>query len=91
MVKRVDVSKVQLDVFRPWVQERIEKILGFEDEVVINFVMSLLEQNEETEKKELNSNLKGFLEAGTADFVDELWELLSEAEDNARELVNDEG
>lgn len=91
MVPKVNMMSVQLEVLRPWVTKTLQDILGFEDEVVQDFVMSLLEGNEEADKAEVGKNLKGFLEDKTPAFVDELWELLIDAEKNASEVVDEDG
>lgn len=38
------MSKVEMDVMRPWIAKRVTELLGFEDEVLINFIYSLLEE-----------------------------------------------
>lgn len=38
------MKKVKLDVMRPWISQRITELLGFEDEVVIDFAYGLLEE-----------------------------------------------
>jgi hypothetical protein len=35
--------KIELKVIKDWVEKSINKILGFEDEFMVNFVMNLLE------------------------------------------------
>jgi serine/arginine repetitive matrix protein 1 len=42
--KKVDFSKVNLAVLRPWIEQRIEELLGFEDEVVVDFCWGMLEE-----------------------------------------------
>ncbi|EDW40594.1 GL25328 [Drosophila persimilis] len=37
--KRVDMSKVKLDVLRPWISKKITDILNIEDDVVVEFVL----------------------------------------------------
>lgn len=37
------MSKVNLDVIKPWITAKINEILGIEDDVVIEFIMSQLE------------------------------------------------
>lgn len=37
------MTKVQMDVIRPWIATRVTELLGFEDEVLINFVYGLLD------------------------------------------------
>ncbi|KAK6118607.1 hypothetical protein DH2020_047649 [Rehmannia glutinosa] len=39
----VDMTKVKMDVMRPWIAKRVTELIGFEDEVLINFIYGLLE------------------------------------------------
>lgn len=38
------MSKVKLDVIKPWITTRITQILGMEDDVVVEFVYNQLEE-----------------------------------------------
>ena len=40
---QVDMRKVELAVMKPWIAQKINALLGFEDEVVIEYVTNLLE------------------------------------------------
>jgi len=40
------MEKVKLDTIKPWITERLNDLLGFEDDVVIEFVFNLLESNQ---------------------------------------------
>ncbi len=40
------MEKVNLDVIKPWITTRITELLGFEDDVVIDFIFNLLENNQ---------------------------------------------
>ena len=40
---QVDMKKVNLDVMSKWCTERLTEILGFEDEIVINLAINLLQ------------------------------------------------
>lgn len=42
--KSVDVSRVHLDRLERWIQERLQELLGHEDEVLNAYVRTLLEQ-----------------------------------------------
>lgn len=42
--KKVDMSKVKLDVLRPWISKKITDILHIEDDVVVEFVYNQLEE-----------------------------------------------
>ena len=39
----MDIRKVNLNVIRPWVAKKIVSLIGFEDEVVVEYAMGLLE------------------------------------------------
>ena len=41
---QVDMTKVNLDTIKPWVTRRITELLGFEDDVVIEFIFNQLEE-----------------------------------------------
>ncbi|KAL1929361.1 hypothetical protein VTP01DRAFT_1499 [Rhizomucor pusillus] len=77
--EKVDMKKVKLDVMRPWISQRITELLGFEDEVVIDFAYGLLEE-ENPDPKMMQINLTGFLEKNTQQFILELWRLLLSAQ-----------
>ncbi|KAK8693815.1 hypothetical protein V6N13_071383 [Hibiscus sabdariffa] len=49
----VNMTKVKMDVIRPWIATRVTELLGFEDEVLINFIYGLLD-----EKGERDANLR---------------------------------
>lgn len=38
------MTKVKMDVIKPWIAKRVTELIGFEDEVLINFIYSLLER-----------------------------------------------
>lgn len=40
------MSKVKVDVLRPWISKRVEDLLGMEDDVVEEFVVNQLEANQ---------------------------------------------
>ncbi|KAJ9579917.1 hypothetical protein L9F63_004390, partial [Diploptera punctata] len=41
--RKVDMSKVKLEIIKPWIAQRITEILGIEDDVVVEFVINQLE------------------------------------------------
>jgi hypothetical protein len=79
--KRVQLSRVNIAVIKPWIMDQVTTLLGFEDEVVVEMVFGYLEQ-ESVDPRLMTVNLKGFLEDKTLGFVKELWELLLSAQDN---------
>ncbi|OLY83078.1 Serine/arginine repetitive matrix protein 1 [Smittium mucronatum] len=64
---------------KPWIAKKVFDTLGFEDEVVVEFVYSMLEQ-EVIDPKEMQINLTGFLEHKAAGFMAELWQILLSAQ-----------
>lgn len=41
------MTKVKMDVMKPWIAKRVTELIGFEDEVLINFIYGLLERKVE--------------------------------------------
>lgn len=37
------MTKVNMEVIKPWITRKVTELLGFEDEVLINFIHSLLD------------------------------------------------
>ncbi|KAJ1921989.1 hypothetical protein H4219_000336 [Mycoemilia scoparia] len=77
--QKVDTSKVNLDVIKPWISLKVTEILGLEDEVVLEYVFSMLEEKTPDPRK-LQINIAGFLESKAPEFSLELWKLLLSAQ-----------
>ncbi|VFQ98204.1 unnamed protein product [Cuscuta campestris] len=78
----VDMTKVKMDVMRPWIAKRATELVGIEDEVLINFIYGLLE-GKDVNGKEIQIQLTGFMERNTGKFMKELWSLLLSAQSSA--------
>merc|ERR1711970_628621 len=79
----VDMRKVKLDVLKPWITERLIDILGFEDDVVIEYAINQLEETNHPDPKMMQINLTGFLNGKKArEFMAQLWPLLVSAQSN---------
>lgn len=78
----VDMTKVKMDVIRPWIANRATEFVGVEDEVLINFIYGLLD-GKEVDGKQIQIQLTGFMEKNTGKFMKELWSLLTSAQKNA--------
>merc|ERR1712083_493186 len=90
--KKVDMTKVKLDVLKPWITKRISEMLKMEDDVVVEFIFNQLEEKEPDPRK-IQINLTGFLNGKYARiFMGELWALLDSAQNSENgipvELVN---
>ncbi|KAI8329123.1 PWI domain-containing protein [Chlamydoabsidia padenii] len=79
--QKVQIKKVNLDVIKPWIANRVTQLLGFEDELVIDFAFGLLEE-ENLDPKRMQINLTGFLEKNTSVFMLDLWKLLLSAQNS---------
>ncbi|BGP15970.1 hypothetical protein JCM10213v2_003963 [Rhodosporidiobolus nylandii] len=81
---KVDMRKVEMAVMKPWIAKKVVELLGFEDDVLIEYIHSLLEDQENpvVDAKVLQLSLTGFLEKKTAPFMAQLWDLLLSAQSN---------
>ena len=41
---QIDMSKIKLDVLKPWITKRVAELLKMEDDVVVEFVFNQLEE-----------------------------------------------
>ncbi|CAE7853714.1 Srrm1 [Symbiodinium sp. KB8] len=80
--QKVDISKVSMDVMKPWIAKRITEMLGFEDDIVVDFCVAQLSEpgDKGLDPKMLQVNLTGFLERKAGSFVSELWQHLLSAQ-----------
>ncbi|GAA5942066.1 hypothetical protein JCM3775_007390 [Rhodotorula graminis] len=81
---KVDIRKVEMAVMKPWITKKVIELLGFEDDVLLEYIFSLLEDNENpvVDGKQMQLLLTGFLEAKTPAFMSSLWDLLLSAQSN---------
>ncbi|ESK88604.1 hypothetical protein Moror_3102 [Moniliophthora roreri MCA 2997] len=82
--KKVDMRKVNLNVIKPWITKKVVELVGFEDEVVVEYAMGLLEDKSQPtpDPKKMQINLTGFLTKDTPAFMSALWNLLLEAQND---------
>ncbi|KAF0990852.1 hypothetical protein HZS_1085 [Henneguya salminicola] len=79
----VNMQNVILDTMKTWIAARISQFLGFEDELVIDYVYEMLENEKFPNPQKMQIHLTGFLEAKNArTFMRELWYFLQSAEQN---------
>lgn len=91
----LDINRVVLSSIRPWISRKVTKILGFEDDVLIDTIINMIEdKHEKLDPRALQVKLTGFLEGKTPKFVLGLWRLLLSASKSANgvppELVEEE-
>ena len=91
---------MELAAIKPWITRRISELLGFEDEIVVDLCVSLLEDSSFDKKlcpKQIQLQLTGklpiilgFLEKNSGVFMLELWKLLIEAQNSENGIVRKE-
>ncbi|OAL07544.1 PWI domain-containing protein [Phaeosphaeriaceae sp. SRC1lsM3a] len=80
--KKVDIEKVNIDLMKKWIANKITTILGDEDDIVVETCYNLIEQNQFPKIKEIQIQLTGFLNKDTPAFCKELWDLMISAQDS---------
>ncbi|KAK0632128.1 PWI domain-containing protein [Immersiella caudata] len=80
--QKVDMQKVNIQVMKKWIASTVTKILGNEDDVVIELIFNLIEGGRYPDIKSLQIQLTGFLDKDTAPFCKDLWKLLLSAQDS---------
>jgi serine/arginine repetitive matrix protein 1 len=78
---QVDLAKVNMDVIKHWIAEKLTEYLGFDEEVTINMMINSLEQDKDAKKLQLQ--LTEFIgKKKAASMTTELWTLLTDAMKN---------
>jgi serine/arginine repetitive matrix protein 1 len=69
---------------RTWINKRICEYLGFEDDVLVEYIISELQTTDDKGPcaKKLQIYMTGFLEKNAGKFMLELWELLIDAQNS---------
>ncbi|KAF3390423.1 Serine/arginine repetitive matrix protein 1 [Penicillium rolfsii] len=80
--QKVDMTKLNIEVMKKWINKRISEILGNEDDVVIELCSNLLEGSRYPDIKALQIQLTGFLDKDTPKFCKELWTLCLSGQEN---------
>ncbi|OMJ22422.1 PWI domain-containing protein, partial [Smittium culicis] len=68
-------------VMKPWIAKKVFDTLGFEDEVVLEFIYTMLEEDT-IDPRKMQIDLTGFFERKAADFMSELYSILLSAQKN---------
>lgn len=78
--QKVDLTRVSWETMKPWIATRVTELMGgVEDDVLIGYIFSQVEDKKKIDPRELQINLTGFLEKNTSLFCKELWNLLISA------------
>jgi hypothetical protein len=86
--KKVDIRKVNMEVMKTWMAQRITDVLGMEDEVTVDFAFELVNDkagaNFNPNIKLLQIKMQGFLgDEPSAKFCQELWDLMLSAQESS--------
>ncbi|ESO05202.1 hypothetical protein HELRODRAFT_137609, partial [Helobdella robusta] len=81
---QIDLKKVNIEAFKPWINEKIVEYSGTEDDVLVEFVCTQLEIllifNQSPDQKQMQINMGGFLSTRNARmFTEDLWSELQMA------------
>lgn len=70
---------MNIDVIKPWITAKLNELLGIEDDVLVEYVFTQLE-DKALNPKVMQINLTGFLNARISrEFVAEMWQMFIEA------------
>ncbi|KAJ2439329.1 Serine/arginine repetitive matrix protein 1, partial [Coemansia sp. RSA 2424] len=78
--KRIDMTKINMEVIKPWISRKINELLGIEDDVLFEYIVNMLQESDNPDGKAMQINLTGFLEFKTEEFMQSLWTILLEAQ-----------
>ena len=96
--RTVDLNKVNVPVITQWIESEVTKLLGFEDEIVAStavnlFFPQLLSDDSSSEVKygtvdprNVQINLAGFLGDDTPNFVETVWVMLLDAQEQPNRI-----
>jgi len=78
----VDIAKVNLSLIEPWITKRTTELLSLEDDILVQYIMGLLQAEEGIDPRVIQIRVAPFLYRKAAPFVSELWSLLLDAQKN---------
>ncbi|PVI08281.1 PWI domain-containing protein [Periconia macrospinosa] len=88
--KKVDITKVNLDLIRNWIAGKL-KAFDADDDIVTEMIFNYLEQDQFPNIKAIQITIHGFFPDNCPAFCKELWRLLLSAQDSpngiAKEMV----
>lgn len=80
---KLNMSKIELDGLKPWIEQKIKDILEMDDDILSDSIFEFL-KDKEPDGKGLLVLITGFVdESKSAKFVEELWTKLIEVQDNS--------
>ena len=75
---KISKNKINIPIIKQWISKKINDILSFDDELLTNLIINLIEEteNEFIDGKNIYYSIMGFLGDDTFNFCQELWKIL---------------
>merc|ERR1719272_2801328 len=86
---KIDMSKIKFNFFKKWISNKIENVLGIEDEILTGMIFNELEKEQCPDPRNLYVQLIPFLESHVRKFMKELWNLLINAQENGIKISSE--
>ncbi len=79
--RKIDMKKIRLELMRPHIEAILQSLIPVEDDVMVEYVFSQLEEKQHPDGKLIQIMMTGFLGKTKArQFMSELWDTLCEAQ-----------
>ena len=81
---KISKNKINIPIIKQWISKKINDILSFDDELLTNLIVNLIEENENEfiDGKNIYYSIMGFLGDDTFHFCQELWKILIKGENS---------
>ena len=81
---KISKNKINIPIIKQWISKKINDILSFDDELLTNLIVNLIEENENEfiDGKNIYYSIMGFLGDDTFNFCQELWKILIKGENS---------
>ena len=81
---KISKNKINIPIIKQWISKKINDILSFDDELLTNLIVNLIEENENEfiNGKNIYYSIMGFLGDDTFNFCQELWKILIKGENS---------
>jgi len=75
---KISKNKINIPIIKQWISKKINDILSFDDELLTNLIINLIEENDNEfiDGKKIYYTIMGFLGEDTFNFCQELWKIL---------------
>jgi len=81
--RKIDMKKIRLELMKPFITEKLNTLMPIEDDVIIEYVFSQLEESQFPDGKSIQIMMTGFLGKTKArTFIGDLWDTLVQAQES---------